>query len=121
MAVGSLSGPNIDSSSFMPVMPNTNATFDPSSMVNPNPTLSSPFPTNAQSWDVAMTPSNMGMGIDWSQTPQTLQSQFAATGGDTGLALGSGSGAMIGEGGGQENSDEYWNALIDGKYNLCVC
>lgn len=99
----------------MSAIPNPNQTFDPQAMINanPNPTLSSPFPVT-QHWDTAMTPGMTGM--DWSQTPQTLQSQFATTSGDTGLALGSGAGAIVSENAGQENSDEYWNALIDGEY-----
>lgn len=74
-----------------------------------------------------MTPGMTG-NIDWSQpqqaptpTPQTLQSQFMNMGGET-LGLGSGVSGSAGigmgmgdNGVGQENSDEYWNALIDGQ------
>lgn len=109
-----MSGPTLDTTTFMAA---ANQPFDPNTIPNLNadPTLSSPFPTqnNTQQWDMGMTPSVPG-NMDWSQMPQTLQSQFAAGNGDTGLALGSGTGAVVAEGAGQENSDEYWNALIDG-------
>lgn len=106
----------------MNVVPNANQSFDPSSLMNTNPTLSSPFPTAQQSWDVAMTPGMSG-NIDWSQPaevsmPQTLLSQYSNMGADTaGNGVGGGNvpGGMVAEGTGQENSDEYWNALIDGK------
>jgi hypothetical protein len=115
MAVGSLTGPALDSTAFQP-MPNPNS-FDPNVMINPNPTLSSPYPTTGQGWDLNMTPS---VNMDWSQ-PQTLnqmqgqgQVQFGTLGADNGLAFGA-TGVMVAEGGGGgENSDEYWNALIDG-------
>lgn len=127
MAVGSLTGPQLDQSGFMNVVPNNvninTDTFDPSTMLNANPTLSSSFPASQQTWDAGMTPGMTG-NVDWSQpqqapTPQTLQSQFMAMGNDPTLGLGgNGAGAGMGmadSGGGQENSDEYWNALIDGQ------
>lgn len=69
-----------------------------------------------------MTPGMTG-NIDWSQpqqapTPQTLQSQFMNMGSETMLGLGTGGGAVVGDSVGQENSDEYWNALIDGESTL---
>ena len=126
MAVGSLTGPQLDQSGFMNVVPTNTDSFDPSTMLSTNPTLSSSFPASQQTWDAGMTPGMTG-NIDWSQpqqaptpTPQTLQSQFMNMGGEM-LGLGSGTGGigaavgMSDNGVGQENSDEYWNALIDGQ------
>ena len=79
-----------------------------------------------------MTPGMTG-NIDWSQTqqaptptPQTLQSQFMNMGGEmlgpgSGVSGSAGMGMGMGDSGvGQENSDEYWNALIDGQSNSKV-
>jgi hypothetical protein len=129
MAVGSLTGPALgnDPNPFVPLS-NPNP-FDPSGMINPNQTLSSAYPTGqgqGQTWDLNlnMTPGSTAAaintgGMDWSQAqsqPQTLnQMQFGSLGADNGLAFGA-TGVMVGPGeAGGENSDEYWNALIDGE------
>jgi hypothetical protein len=92
MAVGSLTGPQLDTAPFQP-LPNA---FDPNVMMNPT-TAPSPFST--QQWDMG------SMQVDWNQ-PAPVQ-------------FGNGS-DMVFPGvpieGGQENSDEYWNALIDGEF-----
>jgi len=94
MAVGSLTGPQLDTAPFQP-LPNT---FDPNVMMNPT-TAPSPFST--QQWDMG------SMQVDWNAPPPV---QF---GGDVVFPVIEG---------GQENSDEYWNALIDGKsIMLCPC
>jgi hypothetical protein len=93
MAVGSLTGPQIDTNAFQPL---PNPSFDPNIMMNPAPALS-PFP-QTQQWDMGMTPGAQ-MQMDWSQPVQF--------GGEVVLPTGLE--------GGQENSDEYWNALIDGE------
>jgi len=88
MAVGSLTGPQLDTAPFQP-LPNT---FDPNVMMNPT-TAPSPFST--QQWDMG------SMQVDWNAPPPV---QF--------------NGDVVFPGvieGGQENSDEYWNALIDGE------
>jgi hypothetical protein len=110
MAVGSLTGPALDTNAFLP-MPNPQQ-FD---QMMPNPTLSSPYPSGTnpnQTWDMG-TSMSMGMGMDWSQpTPQPstqVQGQFSMDGMMVGTPMGMDNGV------GQENSDEYWNALIDGK------
>lgn len=130
MAVGSLTGPQLDQSGFMNVVPNTIAEhqFDPDTMLS-NPTLSTSFPAS-QGWDAGMglTPGMSG-NMDWSQpsqqpaatpTPQTLQSQFMSMGNGETLS-GTGMGMCMGDGGvGAENSDEYWNALIDGMSTVSL-
>lgn len=94
MAVGSLTGPQLDTNAFQPL---PNPSFDPNVMMNPAP-APSPF---TQQWDMGLTPT---VQMDWSQP---IQGQFGTVGGDKVLP-----GVVEG---GQENSDEYWNALIDGK------
>jgi len=94
MAVGSLTGPQLDTTPFQP-LPNT---FDPNVMMNP---ASAPSPFSAPQWDMG------SMQVDWNQPPPV---QFGGTG------------DVVFPGvieGGQENSDEYWNALIDGKSYHC--
>jgi hypothetical protein len=89
MAVGSLTGPQLDTTPFQP-LPNT---FDPNVMMNPT-TAPSPFST--QQWDMG------SMQVDWNAPPPV---QFGNTGDVVFPVIE----------GGQENSDEYWNALIDGE------
>lgn len=89
MAVGSLTGPQLDANPFQPL---PNPSFDPNVMMNPAPALS-PFP-QSQQWDMGTT----SMQMDWSQPVQFNGGEMI----------------MVPEGGG-ENSDEYWNALIDGE------
>jgi hypothetical protein len=102
MAVGSLTGPALDTNAFTP-LPNP-IQFDQTLM---NPTLTSPFP-NQQQWDMNtnmnmnMTP-GVNLNMDWSQPNTNTQVQ---TVGDVFPGIPEG---------GQENSDEYWNALIDGE------
>lgn len=110
MAVGSLTGPALDTNAFTP-LPNP-IQFDQTLM---NPTLTSPFPNQQQQqWDMNtnvnmnMTP-GVNLSMDWSQpntnTNMQIQGQFGTVGdGLPGLPEA-----------GQENSDEYWNALIDGE------
>ena len=91
MAVGSLTGPQLDTNVFQPL---PNPSFDPSIMMNPAP-APSPF---TQQWDMSMTPA---VQMDWTQP---VQGQFGGEMLMPGIPV---------EGG--ENSDEYWNALIDGE------
>jgi len=106
MAVGSLTGPALDTNAFTPLA-NPNQ-FDQTTLMNP--TLTSPFPN--QQWDMNtnmnmnMTPGvNLNMGMDWSQPNTQIQGQFGTVG-----DILPGVPEV-----GQENSDEYWNALIDGE------
>jgi hypothetical protein len=94
MAVGSLTGPQLDTTPFQP-LPNT---FDPNVMMNP---ITAPSPFSTQQWDMG------SMQVDWNAPPPV---QFGNTGDMVFPVIE----------GGQENSDEYWNALIDGE-SFLVC
>lgn len=127
-AVGSINGttPAFDptGASYLPL---SMTSFDPSfSTANnqPNMGLNQTMPTFAGTpWSdmtsapIPTVPANTGGG-EWgmpaSNAPTPIQGSFGTSGLDGG-GLGTG---MIGvaEGVGQENSDEYWNALIDGVF-----